>query len=120
MDLGHDWNLGLDWEFKLRLANSIILCVHTIAKMVNLQNAFITKINSINSTDFMVPQVVPFTECKMGMQPQEYTTSVLEPKLFVEKTCNQVNIIMKFLIEFKSFYSILIFYTLTFLCRAGR
>merc|ERR1712029_683425 len=34
-------------------------------------------------------QVVPFTECKMGMQPQEYTTSVLEPKLFVEKTCNQ-------------------------------
>ena len=88
-------DLGLDWEFKLRLANSIILCVHTIAKMVNLQNAFITKINSINSTDFMVPQVVPFTECKMGMQPQEYTTSVLEPKLFVEKTCNQVNITMK-------------------------
>merc|ERR1712066_436004 len=34
-------------------------------------------------------QVVPFTECKMGMQPQEYTTSVLEPKLFVEKTCTQ-------------------------------
>merc|ERR1712117_345012 len=34
-------------------------------------------------------EVVPFTECKMGMQPQEYTTSVLEPKLFVEKTCTQ-------------------------------
>ena len=35
-------------------------------------------------------QVVPYTECEMGMEPQEYTTSVLEPKLFVEKTCNQV------------------------------
>ena len=42
-------------------------------------------------TNFLSVQVVPFTECKMGMAPQEYTTSVLEPKLFVEKTCTQVN-----------------------------
>merc|ERR1719323_2409744 len=34
-------------------------------------------------------QVVPYTECEMGMEPQEYTTSVLQPKLFVEKTCTQ-------------------------------
>lgn len=67
---------------------------HNSIKMVNLK---ICKINTI----FLSLQVVPFTECKMGMQPQEYTTSVLEPKLFVEKTCNQVNIIMKFIVELK-------------------
>ena len=81
--------------------------------MVNLK---ICKINTI----FLSLQVVPFTECKMGMQPQEYTTSVLEPKLFVEKTCNQVNIIMKFIVELKSFNSIFNLYILNFLCRAGR
>ena len=26
----------------------------------------------------------------MGMESQEYTKSVLQPKLFVEKTCTQV------------------------------
>ena len=46
-------------------------------------------------------QVVPFTECKMGMQPQEYTTSVLEPKLFVEKTCTQVSISLSSILEKK-------------------
>ena len=81
--------------------------------MVNLK---ICKINTI----FLSLQVVPFTECKMGMQPQEYTTSVLEPKLFVEKTCNQVNIIMKLIVELKSFNSIFNLYILNFLCRAGR
>ena len=86
---------------------------HNSIKMVNLK---ICKINTI----FLSLQVVPFTECKMGMQPQEYTTSVLEPKLFVEKTCNQVNIIMKLIVELKSFNSIFNLYILNFLCRAGR
>ena len=35
-------------------------------------------------------QVFPYTECGMGMESQEYTKSVLQPKLFVEKTCTQV------------------------------
>ena len=35
-------------------------------------------------------QVFPYTECAMGMESQEYTKSVLQPKLFVEKTCTQV------------------------------
>ena len=35
-------------------------------------------------------QVVPYTECSMGMEPQEYTTSILQPRQFVEKTCTQV------------------------------
>jgi len=34
-------------------------------------------------------EVFPYTECQMGMESQEYTKSVLQPKLFVEKTCNQ-------------------------------
>ena len=36
-------------------------------------------------------KVVPYTECKMGMEPQEFTETVLAPKLFVEKTCTQVS-----------------------------
>merc|ERR1712226_1214444 len=34
-------------------------------------------------------EVFPYTECGMGMETQEYTKSVLQPKLFVEKTCTQ-------------------------------
>ena len=35
-------------------------------------------------------QVLPYTECEMGMESQTYTKSILQPKLFVEKTCTQV------------------------------
>ena len=34
-------------------------------------------------------QVVPYTECALGMEPQPFTSSVLAPKLFVEKVCSQ-------------------------------
>merc|ERR1712038_2240713 len=34
-------------------------------------------------------QVLPYTECEMGMEPQTYSKSILQPKLFVEKTCTQ-------------------------------
>ena len=34
-------------------------------------------------------QVVPFTECSMGMVPQQLNRTKLAPKLFVEKTCKQ-------------------------------
>ena len=32
-------------------------------------------------------EVVPYKECKMGLEPQEYTEKKLAPKLFVEKSC---------------------------------
>jgi len=35
-------------------------------------------------------EVLPYTECEMGMESQTYTKSILQPKLFVEKTCTQV------------------------------
>ena len=35
------------------------------------------------------PQVVPYTECALGMEPQPFTSSLLAPKLFVEKICSQ-------------------------------
>merc|ERR1719422_582562 len=34
-------------------------------------------------------EVLPYTECEMGLEPQEYTTSILQPRNFVEKTCTQ-------------------------------
>jgi len=34
-------------------------------------------------------EVVPYTECSMGMEPQEFSQTVLAPKKFVEKTCSQ-------------------------------
>ena len=34
-------------------------------------------------------EVVPYKECKMGLEPQEYTEKKLAPKLFVEKSCYQ-------------------------------
>jgi len=34
-------------------------------------------------------EVVPYTECQMGMEPQEFSQTVLAPKKFVEKTCTQ-------------------------------
>ena len=37
------------------------------------------------STNHM--QVVPYTECSMGLEQQQVTESKLEPKLFVEKSC---------------------------------
>ena len=32
-------------------------------------------------------EVVPYKECKMGLEPMEYTEKKLAPKLFVEKSC---------------------------------
>ena len=34
-------------------------------------------------------QVVPYTECALGMEAQPFTSSLLAPKLFVEKVCSQ-------------------------------
>jgi hypothetical protein len=34
-------------------------------------------------------QVVPYTECSLGMEPQTYSHSVLAARLFVEKVCTQ-------------------------------
>merc|ERR1719309_1821797 len=34
-------------------------------------------------------EVVPYTECSMGMEPQEFSQTILAPKKFVEKTCTQ-------------------------------
>ena len=34
-------------------------------------------------------EVVPYKECKMGLEPQEYEEKKLAPKLFVEKSCYQ-------------------------------
>merc|ERR1719410_1413976 len=34
-----------------------------------------------------VCDVVPYTECTMGMEEQQYSQTELAPKLFVEKTC---------------------------------
>ena len=34
-------------------------------------------------------QVVPFTQCELGMEPQEYSETELVGRLFVEKTCEQ-------------------------------
>eukprot|EP00090_Calanus_glacialis_P018919 TRINITY_DN2922_c0_g1_i1.p1 TRINITY_DN2922_c0_g1~~TRINITY_DN2922_c0_g1_i1.p1 ORF type:complete len:340 (-),score=58.63 TRINITY_DN2922_c0_g1_i1:150-1142(-) len=34
-------------------------------------------------------EVVPYTECSMGMEPQEFSQTILAPKKFVEKTCSQ-------------------------------
>ena len=34
--------------------------------------------------------VQPYTECSMGMVPQQLNRTKLAPKLFVEKTCTQV------------------------------
>ena len=31
--------------------------------------------------------MVPYKECKMGLEPMEYTEKKLAPKLFVEKSC---------------------------------
>ena len=36
-----------------------------------------------------VCQVVPYTECSLGMEAQPFTSSLLAPKLFVEKVCSQ-------------------------------
>ena len=35
-------------------------------------------------------EVIPYTECSMGMVPQPLNRTKLAPKLFVEKTCEQV------------------------------
>ena len=32
-------------------------------------------------------EVVPYKECKMGLEPMEFTEKKLAPKLFVEKSC---------------------------------
>ena len=34
-------------------------------------------------------KVVPYTECSMGMVPQQFNKTKLAPKLFVEKACKQ-------------------------------
>ena len=34
-------------------------------------------------------EVVPYTECSMGMVPQQLNKTKLAPKLFVEKACKQ-------------------------------
>ena len=34
-------------------------------------------------------QVVPYTECKMGLETQKYEEKKLAPKLFTEKSCFQ-------------------------------
>ena len=34
-------------------------------------------------------EVVPYKECKMGLEPQEFEEKKLSPKLFVEKSCYQ-------------------------------
>ena len=34
-------------------------------------------------------QVVPYKECKQGLEPQEFSETVLTPKKFVEKECIQ-------------------------------
>ena len=44
-----------------------------------------TKMVSDNKT----LQVVPYTVCEMGLEPQEAVSTELAPKLFVEKTCTQ-------------------------------
>ena len=37
----------------------------------------------------LIVQVVPYKECSMGLEPQEYEEKTLAPKLFVEKSCHQ-------------------------------
>merc|ERR1719245_2936595 len=34
-------------------------------------------------------EVVPYKECKMGLEPQEFSETKLAPKKFVEKACTQ-------------------------------
>ena len=34
-------------------------------------------------------QVVPYKECKQGLEPQEFSETILTPKKFVEKECIQ-------------------------------
>ena len=34
-------------------------------------------------------QVVPYKECKQGLEPQEFSETVLTPKKFIEKECIQ-------------------------------
>ena len=34
-------------------------------------------------------QVVPYKECKQGLEPQEFSETVLTPKKFIEKECVQ-------------------------------
>ena len=36
-----------------------------------------------------VLQVVPYKECKQGLEPQEFSETVLTPKKFIEKECIQ-------------------------------
>ena len=43
-------------------------------------------------------EVIPYTECSMGMVPQPLNRTKLAPKLFVEKTCEQVCLSTKILL----------------------
>ena len=43
----------------------------------------------IKYCDHILFQVVPYKECKQGLEPQEYSETVLTPKRFVEKECIQ-------------------------------
>lgn len=47
------------------------------------------KVHWVRVTLSRRPQVVPYTECFLGMEPQAFTQSVLAPKLFTEKVCSQ-------------------------------
>ena len=59
---------------------------YLIFNLISLFGVLLTK----HKTRTKYFQVLPYTECGMGMESQEYTKSVLQPKLFVEKTCTQV------------------------------
>ena len=49
----------------------------------NVDNQYDMENNVVNV------EVVPYTECAFGMEAQPFTSSVLAPKLFVEKVCSQ-------------------------------
>ena len=38
---------------------------------------------------FDIVQVIPFTQCSLGMEEQTFSETQLAPKLFVEQTCVQ-------------------------------
>ena len=63
--------------------------------LVNNKNLLIRegKLTFANITSIYLsplpPQVVPYTSCQQGMEPQPFSQSVLAPKLFTEKTCTQ-------------------------------
>ena len=38
---------------------------------------------------FYYLQIVPYKECKQGMEPQQFSETKLAPKKFIEKSCTQ-------------------------------